>query len=120
MALPWIRLDTAMPDHPKIIGLVDGHSQGRAAAFVWVCSLTYAGKHGTDGFITKSALGRINGRSVDARLLVEAGLWKDEGIGWSINGWAEFQQVTDETRTRSEKARKAALARWHKAGDSDA
>lgn len=114
MALPWIRLDTAMPDNPKILHLIDGHAQGRSAAFVWVCSLTYAGKHGTDGFITKSALSRINGRAIDARLLVEAGLWKDEGIGWSINGWAEFQESNDETQARSERARKAAMARWGK------
>ncbi len=89
MPLPWVRLDTSMPDNPKILHLVDGHKEGRAAAFVWVCSLTYAGKHGTDGFITRSALARINGRPIYARLLCEAGLWKDEGVGWSINGWDE-------------------------------
>ncbi len=120
MPLPWIRLDTSMPDHPKVIDLVDGYKDGRAAAFVWVCSLTYAGKHGTDGFIPKGALSRLNGRAGDARLLVSVGLWKDEGVGWSINGWAEFQQVTDETQIRSQRARAAALKRWHGTGADDA
>lgn len=112
MPLPWVRLDTAMPDNPKVIALVDGDRGGRAAAFVWVCSLAYSGKHGTDGFIPKAALPRINGRPADARLLVEAGLWKDEGVGWSINGWDEFQESTAETVARSERARTAAMARW--------
>lgn len=122
MPLPWVRLDTAMPDHPKIIDLCDQHGDaGMAAAFVWVCSLAYAGKHGTNGFITRSALGRINGKAKHARLLVVANLWRDEvGVGWSINGWAEFQAVTDETIVRSEKARRAALARWHGSADTDA
>ena len=115
MSLPWIRLDTAMPDNPKILDLIDGHKEGRAAAFVWVCSLAYAGKHGTDGFISRSALSRLNGRPADAKLLVAVGLWKDEaGVGWTINGWAEFQESNEETKARSDRARKAAFARWGK------
>lgn len=114
MPLPWVRLDTSMPDHPKIIDLIDAHKEGQAAAFVWVCSLAYAGKHGTDGFITKSALGRINGKAIHARLLVQARLWVDDGgVGWRINGWDEFQMMTDETAVRSAKARAAAMKRWH-------
>lgn len=112
MPLPWVRLDTSMPDNPKILHLIDSHKEGRAAAFVWTCSLAYSGKHGTDGFITRSALTRINGLPVHARLLVEHNLWKDEGIGWSINGWDEFQESTVETQARSERARAAANARW--------
>lgn len=115
MPLPWVRLDTAMPDNPKIIDLVDQHGDvGMAAAFVWVCSLAYAGKHGTDGFISKSALTRLNGKVKHARLLSGAGLWKDEGVGWTINGWAEFQESNVETQARSERARLAAFARWNK------
>ena len=120
MALPWIRLDTAMPDNPKILHLIDGHRDGMAAAFVWVCSLTYAGKHGTDGFITRSALSRINGKPVHARLLVEHMLWKDEGVGWTINGWAEFQETNEETMKRTERARIAAFARWGKDANGNA
>ena len=33
MALPWIRLDTNMPDHPKVLGLLT-EKDGRALAFV--------------------------------------------------------------------------------------
>jgi len=113
MPLPWVRLDTAMPDHPKILDLIE-HRDGRAAAFVWVCSLAYAGKHGTDGFIPKGALARCNGQSKHALLLVAAGLWKDEGVGWTIPGWEEYQESNAETQARSDKARRAAFARWGK------
>lgn len=114
MPLPWVRLDTSMPDNPKILHLIESHKEGRAAAFVWCCSLAYSGKHGTDGFITKSALPRLNGQTVHARLLVEHQFWKDEGVGWSINGWDEFQESNEDTRKRSERARTAAFRRWGK------
>jgi hypothetical protein len=113
MPLPWVRLDTAMPDNPKVLALAELGDRGLAAAFVWTCSLAYSGKHGLDGFIPKNALVRINGKPVHARLLVDMHLWKDEGIGWSINGWDEFQESTEDTQKRSDKARKAALTRWH-------
>lgn len=111
MPLPWIRLDTSMPDNPKILRLL-AMKEGHRAAFVWCCSLAYAGKHGTDGLIEDFALTRINGRPVDARRLVEVGLWDAADGGWQIHDWADRQESTDETRRRSEKARDAALKRW--------
>jgi len=112
MGLPWVRLDTALPDHPKILALVDGHKEGRAAAFVYICGMAYSGRHGTDGFIPKEALPRINGRPADADRLCAVGLWKDIGGGWDINGWDEYQASDASTKERSDRARKAALARW--------
>jgi hypothetical protein len=104
-----------MPDNPKVLHLIESHKEGRAAAFVWACSLAYAGKHGTDGFITRSALARINGLAIHAKLLVEHGFWKDEvGVGWTVNGWDEFQESNEETQRRSERARLAAFKRWGK------
>lgn len=114
MALPWVRLDTAMPDNPKILHLLESHKEGMAAAFVWICSIAYSGKHGTDGFISRSALSRCNGKAIHARLLVEHQFWKDEGVGWTIHDYNEFQESTAETQARSERARNAALKRWGK------
>src|SRR5690349_8084894 len=111
--LPWIRFDTSLPDNPKILDLVD-MKDGRAAAFVYCCSLAYAGKHGTDGFIPRGALARINGRPSDAARLVDVRLWIELDGGWQINGWAERQESTDETQARRERAQKAAAARWSK------
>jgi len=46
--------------------------------------------------------------------LVEHQFWKDEGIGWTIHDFNEYQMSTDETRKRSERARNAAFKRWGK------
>jgi hypothetical protein len=115
MPLPWIRLDTSMPDNPKVLLLLDAR-EGHRAAFVWCCSLAYAGKHGTDGFIPRFALSRINGRPADASRLIEHGLWDAVDGGWHIHGWGEMQESTDETKKRSERARVAAHKRWEKKG----
>lgn len=113
MGLPWIRLDTSMPDNPKILDLClekDGHR----AAFVWVCCLAYAGKHGTAGFIPRSAVSRLGGRNVDMKRLTAVGLLDENAGGWDIHGWDEFQ-ISDETQARRrESAKKAAAARWSK------
>jgi hypothetical protein len=114
MPLQWVRLDTAMPGNAKVLHLIESHKEGRAAAFVWLCSIAYAGEQGTDGFISRSALARCNGVAVHARLLVEHQFWKDEGIGWTIHDFAEYQPSTEETRQRSERARMAAFKRWGK------
>ena len=120
MPLPWVRLDTAMPDNPKVLALAALGDRGLSAAFVWACSLAYSGKHGLDGFIPKEALPRLNGKQAHARLLVEHRLWKDEGIGWSINGWDEFQESTVETQARSKRMQDLANRRWRKGGHDDA
>lgn len=115
MPLPWIRLDTSMPDNPKVLRLL-AMKDGHRAAFVWCCSLAYSGKHGTDGLIESYALPRINGRQADAARLVEVGLWVVVDGGWAINGWDEFQESNEDTQKRRAKAQRAAAARWGKTG----
>lgn len=132
MPLPWVRLDTAMPDHPKILQLCEEGDAGMAAAFVWACSLAYAGKHGTGGFIPRSALARCNGKAKHATKLVKARLWEEADGGWLIHDWEDFNMVAmslEELQAnaaaggraraakltpeqRSEIARKAARVRW--------
>lgn len=134
MTLPWVRLDTSMPDNPKIVELCAARGDvGRAAAFVWVCSMAYAGKHGTDGFISRAVLARLNGLPKHAKLLVEFRLWDDlPPKGWLVHDYADYnptvatlEQLADSARAggrarmngmspeeRSELARKAARARW--------
>lgn len=113
MALPWVRLDTSMPDNPKILGLLDDRD-GHRAAFVWVCCLAYSGKHGTAGFIPRSALSRVNSRTADMKRLIENDLVTERAGGWIINGWAEFQMEDEAAKKRREKAMNAAAVRWSK------
>jgi hypothetical protein len=113
MALPWIRLDTSMPDNPKILGLL-AEKDGHRAAFVWISALTYAGKHGTDGFIPHEAVSKINGRNVDMARLVNAGFLIENGGGWEIKSWDEYQVSDEESQKRRSKAQYAASVRWSK------
>lgn len=112
MTLPWVRLDTSMPDNPKILALLETKN-GHRAAFIYVCGLAYSGKHGTDGLLPSACLPRLNARRSDAELLVAHHFWVPVMDGWEINDWAEFQLSNDETRARRSKAQKAANIRWH-------
>lgn len=113
MALPWIRLDTSMPDNPKILGLLT-EKDGHRAAFVWVCALTYAGKHETDGFIPREAVQKINGRNADMARLVAYELLIENAGGWVIRSWDEYQRSNDSTKNRRSRAQHAAAVRWSK------
>ena len=115
--LPWIRFDTTLPDHPKMLELL-GLREGHRSAFVFCCALAYAGRHGTDGFIPAAALPRINGRKQDATNLVQVALFDpDESGGWHIHDYADYQQtaeVTDDIREKRRKAsRKGNCVRHH-------
>jgi hypothetical protein len=112
MALPWIRLDTSLFDHPKFLGLFSLHQH--RSALVFVAGMAYAGKHGTDGFIPREALGLLQGRQSDARALIEAGLWAECAGGWDIHGWDDYQVSDEASKARRDKAKHAAAVRWSK------
>jgi hypothetical protein len=111
-----VRLDATIPDNPKILELLDMRS-GHVSAFVYVCGLAYAGKHGTDGFIPVNALSRIHGKRADADRLVEVGLWVTADKGWVVHGWDEYQQASETTEAVLAKKRTGAAKgnckRWH-------
>jgi len=112
VSLQWVRLDTSFPFNPKVLGLL-GASGGHRAAAVYLFGLSYAGMHGTDGFLPAQALGVFHGRGGDAELLVDHDLWLPVSGGWQIHGWADKQQSTEETRRRRQRAQDAAMVRWH-------
>lgn len=111
MGLPWIRLDTSLADHPKVLELVD--SGQYRAAFAGVMAMTYSGKHGTDGFIPKGALPFIHARKADADKLVEVGMWDVAAGGWEIHGWDEYQLSDEESKARKQRAKKGGCIKNH-------
>lgn len=111
MGLPWIRLDTAMPDNPKLLGLLT-EKDGHRAAFVWICCMAYAGKHETAGFIPREAVSRVNGKNADMARLVASDMLTENAGGWTVNGWEEYQLNDEQAQARREKAQRAAAARW--------
>jgi hypothetical protein len=111
MPLPWVRLDTTFPTNPKLLSLLQ-EKDGHRAALVYICSLSYSGAHGCDGFVSREALIFIHGRLIDATRLCRHGFWAEQPGGWLINGWAEFQESSEETQRRRKRAQAAAAARW--------
>lgn len=118
MTLPWVRLDSHIGSHDKILNLLSDPSPKRwQAAFSYVCALGWSGDQGTDGAVPTVALGFVHGTSTTARLLVKYRLWEEALTGWTIVNYAERQELTVITAAKREgrriAAEKANCARWH-------
>lgn len=87
--MAWVKLDDAMPHHPKVL------AAGVEAFALDVAGIAYCNRYETDGFIAEASLAAVlpNLRSpvrVAARL-VEADRWERTSDGWLIHDYAEFQ-----------------------------
>jgi hypothetical protein len=106
MALPWVRLDTGLPDHPKVLELIESKKHRAALAFVF--GLAYSGRHETDGFIPKMALPFLHATRADATALVDSRLWHYTEGGYQINDWEEYQPTSEASKLRLASLRQAA------------
>lgn len=118
MALPWVRLDSNIGSHDKILALLDDPSAKKWQAFAsYMVSVAWSGGHGTDGRIPKAALPFIHGTEMTARLLCKYRLWEAQTSAWSIVNYAERQELDVVTASKIEGRRiaseKANCARWH-------
>lgn len=118
MALPWVRLDSHIGSHDKILQLLADPSPKRwQAAFSYCCALGWSGDQGTDGRIPAVALSFVHGTTTTARLLVTYRLWNESASGWQIVNYAERQELTVITAAKREgrrvAAEKANCNRWH-------
>lgn len=121
MALPWVRLDSHIGSHDKILGLLSDPSPKRwQAAFSYCCALGWSGDQGTDGHIPPVALAFVHGTDATARLLVKYRLWEEAHVGWNIVNFLERQELAAVTAGKRESRRvaaeKANCARWHGQG----
>ena len=96
MSLPWVRLDTNIASHDKILTLLS-HRGGRGIAFSYLCSIAYSGLNGTDGHIPFAALPFIHATKRDMEILVEVGLLAPNPRGWTVINYAERQQLSNAT-----------------------
>lgn len=108
--LKWIRLETTMFENPKLLYLQEDKQFKTIVAYLQ--GMCYSGRHGLAGFVPKAALRVLGATVADANRLVREGLWRPAPGGWEINGWEDYQLANDEAVRRSEKAKKAAAARW--------
>jgi hypothetical protein len=114
--LPWFRLDNNFWSNPKILGLI-GLPGGYRLVFIWLAAIGYSVAHGTDGYVTPEILPLFRAKPRDLERLVDGRfMWPADG-GWVINGWAEFQESSEESQERRRRAqeasRKANCIRWH-------
>jgi hypothetical protein len=116
MSLSWVRLDSNIYTHDKVLWLLNQRDGYRAYA-VYTFSLAYSGSHSTDGFIPKVALNVIHGTPKIAVQLVEAKLWDYAEDGYQIRNWSQRQElavITESKRRASQLgARKTNCRRWH-------
>lgn len=108
MSLPWVRLDTNIASHDKILTLLS-HRGGRGIAFSYLCSIAYSGLNGTDGHIPFAALPFIHATKRDMEILVEVGLLAPNPRGWTVVNYAERQQLSAATSAISETKRRASI-----------
>lgn len=118
MALPWVRLDSHIASHDKVLALISDPSPKRwQAAFSYVCALGWSGDQGTDGFVPKIALSFVHGTDATARLLVKYRLWEEALTGWQVVNFLERQELAAVTAGKRESRRvaaeKANCSRWH-------
>jgi len=109
--LPWIRLDTAMFDNPKVLDLTeDGDHR---AVVLHLTSMCFAGAHGTSGHVPRNVLRRLGGTRADAVKLVKAGLWEMDADGYRIHDWDEYQMSDQESKGRRMRAKKGGCVKNH-------
>ena len=118
MALPWVRLDSNIHSHDKILALLSDPSPKKWQALaVYVMALGWSGGHGTDGKVPTYALGQVHGTQFSARLLVKYGLWAEHLTGYTIVNFGDRQQLSDETYTirksQSLGGKRGNCKRWH-------
>lgn len=105
--MTWIKLDSGFPDHPKVV------AAGPMAAWLYVCGLTYCARYLTDGRIPKGQVRRLSDipkPDLQARRLVEAGLWIDDTEDYVVHDYTVWQTPSDKIIKEREEGRKRAAA----------
>lgn len=104
--MTWVKLDDAMPDHPKVIGISD------AALGAYVRMLCYSSHYLLDGDLPADVVARLV-RPKQVAELVERGLWRQIMSGYLIVNYGKHQR----SRAQIEGQRAAAAERQRVARD---
>jgi hypothetical protein len=121
MALPWVRLDSSIASHDKILSLIGDPSPARWQAVAsYMFALGWSGLQETDGRIPVAALPFVHGNAKTARLLVKHRLWIEAVTGFQIVNYGSRQQLSSASEAKVAQLALASLkancVRWH--GDS--
>jgi hypothetical protein len=93
--LPWVRLDSNIASHDKVLALLADPSPQKWRAYaLYTFGLGYSGGHGTDGFVPAFALPVLHATPQHARLLEKYHLWDEVPNGWRIRNFEERQELS--------------------------
>lgn len=120
--MAWVRLDDAMPHHPKVM------AAGAEAFALDVAGIAYSNRFGTDGFIGDDMLPAVlpclrSPRKAATRLcMVSRWFRDDERGGWLIHDVADYQPSAAEQEAERAKARERMrrLRAGNRSGEQDA
>lgn len=106
--MTWIKLETAFPRHPKVVGLSD------KAFRTYIEGLCYCADLLTDGYIPTG----IFNRPAAITQLVDANLWipAPDGHGYLVHDYLAYNRsrndVERQRKAQAEGGRKGAERRW--------
>src|SRR6266700_4220422 len=107
MGLPWVRLDSNIASHDKILHLLSDPSPKRwQAAASYMFAMAWSGGQGTDGHIPAAALAMVHGTPQTARLLVAYHLWTEATAGYQIRNYEQRQElmIVSESKRAAQRA----------------
>ena len=121
--MTWVKKDDFAPHHPKVRALASGRRtlDALAAYGLWDAGLAYCARHLTDGVIKKDAIHSVWPWSAHYRtlkllmslaaVLVEVGLWVDDGESWIVHDYLKYQPSRTEVEEKRQKTRDR-VKRW--------
>lgn len=92
--MTWARLEDSFPDHPKVAALSDAEFR------LHVTAICYASRYNTDGAIPAAALRSLRGTPKLAAKLVLTGVWEEEGDGWRVHDFLDYNPSRDEAAAK--------------------
>ena len=96
--MAWFKLDDHFGNHPKV------NKAGNAATGLWVRCATYSAQYLTDGHIPIE-IARQMGNTREINALLTAGLWVQNGDGYVIPDYLEFNPSRAQVEADREAAR---------------
>ena len=97
--MTWTKLDDSFYDNPKIV------EAGNEVAGAFARSLSYCGRHNTDGKLPKAVGDNIAIRKRVIDSLLELGLWVADGRQYFIPDYLEFNPSAEQVEKDREAAR---------------
>lgn len=115
----YFKMDVGYLTNPKVALLA---IERPATVLLHVASIAYAAQHLTNGRVPVRLLLRLNAaEQSDADALIAAGLWEQADDGHVlVHDYLEHQRSAEEAKSATEKAKRAADARWNASSMPDA